>query len=215
MAGVLMLPDKKEALITGGVEAGIEALKLVPGVGILIESLRKYRESIEEQQQREFIQKILERLEYVERNLDWYKTEDGNRFARKVIATALNAEYVDKLDFIANLFVNGATLENSEAERFKYVEMVRLLSRPALQVLVKIVQILPEHKGISVRNLAAEIGWEPALVDACILELHAVGAISQKWFGDAENPERRTLNNTPVITEFTKSFAKIVSLPAS
>lgn len=206
--------DKKEALIAGSAEAGIEALKLVPGIGILIESVRKYRESIEEQQQREVVQKILERLKYVERNLDWYATEEGDRFVRKVIATALNAEYVDKLDFIANLFVNGASLENSEAELFKYVEMVRSLSRPALQVLVKIVQILPEHKGISVRNLASEIGWEPVLVDACILELHAVGAISQKWFGDAENPESRTLNNTPVITAFTKSFAKVVSLPA-
>ncbi|HEY9905988.1 MAG TPA: hypothetical protein V6D18_00100, partial [Thermosynechococcaceae cyanobacterium] len=150
----------------------------------------------------------------VERNLNWYKTEEGDRFARKVIATALNAEYVDKLDFIANLFVNGTTLGNGEAERFKYVEMVRLLSRPALQVLVKIVQILPEHKGISVCNLAAEIGWEPALVDACILELHAVGAISQKWFGDAENPESRTLNNAPVVTEFTRGFARAISFPA-
>jgi hypothetical protein len=209
-----MSADRKEALIAGGVEAGVEALKLVPGVGILIESVRKYRESIEEQQQGEFIQEILERLEYVECNLEWYATEEGERFTRKVIATALNAEYVDKLDFIANLFVNGANSGNGEAEQSKYIEMVRLLSRPALQVLVKIVQTLPEHKGISVRNLASEIGWEPALVDACILELHSIGAISQKWFGDAENPERRTLNNTPVITAFTKRFAEVVSLPA-
>jgi hypothetical protein len=210
-----MTLDKKKALITSGVEAGIETLKLLPGIGILVESVRKYRESIEEQQQREFVEKILERVKYVERNLDWYRTEEGDCFARKVIATALNAEYTDKLDFIANLFVNGATLENAEAERFKYVEMIRFLSRPALQVLVKIVEILPEHKGISVRNLAEEIGWEPAFIDACMLELHAVGAISQTWFGDAKNPQHRTLNNTPVITGFTKSFAKVVSLPAN
>ena len=106
-------------------------------------------------------------------------------------------------------------MRNGEAERFKYVEMVRLLSRPALQIVVKIVETLPAHKGISVRNLASDMGWEPALVDACLLELHAIGAISQKWFGDAENLERRTLNNTPVITAFTKSFAEVISFPAS
>jgi hypothetical protein len=214
---MLMSPDKKKALVTGSIEAGIEALKLFPGIGILIESVRQYRESIEEQQQREFIQKILDRLEYVERNLDWYKTEVGDCFARKVIATALNAEYADKLEFIANLFVNGATLENGEAERFKYVEMVRSLSRPALEVLVKIVQILPENSVVSARYLATEteIAWEPSFIDACILELHSVGAISQTKYEGNENQESRTLNNRPRITALTKSFAKGVSFPAS
>ncbi len=207
--------DKKKALLTGGVEAGIEALKLFPGIGILVESVRKYRESIEEQQQREFVQRILERLAYLEQNLDWYKTEVGDCFAKKVIATALNAEYTDKLDFIANLFVNGATLEIGEAERFKYVEMVRSLSRPALQVLVKIVHILPEHSVVSARYLASEIAWEPSFIDACILELHAIGAISQTKYEGDENQESRTLNNRPRITALTKSFAKVVSFPAS
>ena len=191
-----MSPDQKKALAAGG----IETLKLIPGIAILIESVRKYRQSIEEQQEKEFVQKLLERLKYIEQNLVCYRTEEGERFSKKLIA---------------NLFVNGPILEENDAQRLKYIEMVRLLSRPALQVLLKAVQLLPEHQGISVRGLATEIGWEPALVDACILELHAVGALPQKWFGDADNPERRTGNNTPVITGFTKSFAKVISFPAS
>lgn len=45
LTGLLVLLNKKknEALIAGVVEAGIEAAKLIPGLGIPIEGIRKYR----------------------------------------------------------------------------------------------------------------------------------------------------------------------------
>jgi hypothetical protein len=109
----------------------------VPVVSELIEGASAYKESIEEQQRAAFIEALVARVDRVQDEADkWYQSPEGETFVKKVVATALNAEYADKIDFLANALVNGPLLGSDDAMRLKLVEMIRQLSRPALQVLV-------------------------------------------------------------------------------
>src|SRR5262249_29502885 len=151
--------------------------------------------------------------EELKKNADWYKSDQGQKFVKKVVATALNAEYADKLKFLANALVNGPGLRGDDAMRAKFVEMIRQLSKSALEVLVaSLRRQIPSGTGqVMPGQLAGVLGWAPELVESCVKELFAFGVFSSttRWIKSGENYRQAQYfpEGTPAITAFTKSFS--------
>ncbi|KAA0238486.1 MAG: hypothetical protein EDM74_06705 [Armatimonadetes bacterium] len=206
----------KPAVKAGLAEAAIQLIELVPGLASLVEGIRAYHEHVEDQQRRAFVQQLANRVETLEQNRAWYSSSDGEVFIKKVVATALNAEYADKLDFLVNAFVNGPSLGNDNAKRMKFVEMIRQLSKPALEVLIASVRLRPRSDEVVLEELAAKLKWHSSLVDACIREIHSVGGFSPitKWETSRDGKDRvmaRFMDNQPGLSPLTREFAQFLT----
>jgi len=205
---------KMKALKKAGGEATIELAKIVPGVGSLIEGIRKYHESIEEDQRSALLDGLLDRIDFLEAQGQWYQTEDGREFVRKIVATCLNAEHSDKIDYLANALVNGPTVCTEQATRMKLVEVIRHASRPALDVLGASLNYRSGTGEVLPGEIAKRMGWKPEIVDACVRELYAVGAFSSvlRWSSEGHSAESFS-EGTPGVSEFTDLIGEFVADP--
>lgn len=211
-----MTSKKSKSLLLGAREAAIELVKqLIPFSGVFIESLRKYHESIQEQQREKFVEALSKRISELEQNADWYKSASGEDFVKKVIASALNAEYADKIDLLAQALVNGPTLGADDAKRSKFVEMIRQISKPAIDVLVASLEHPTSTGKVMAGELANALGWSPEMVDSCVRELYSLGAYSstKSWYRDGESYGKSEYfeEGIPVVTDLTRSFAEFVT----
>jgi hypothetical protein len=209
-----MALDKKKAVLAGVTGGALELAKVVPGLGALIESVRGYQENIENQQREAFVEVLSIRMDEMRDNAEWYKSPDGEEFVKKVVATALNAEYTDKIEYLANVLVNGPQLANDNARRQKFVEMVRQLSKPALDVLVASLKHRSGTGQVIAGDLARILGWHPSMVDACVQELYAVGAFSNvtAWYTQGEiHPMTSFQAGTAAVTDITQGLARFIS----
>lgn len=211
-----MAIDKKKALIAGATAGAIEVVKLIPFVGAPIEAVRSYHDSIEEQQREDFVVALSGRLDRLEQNKDWYLNPESEIFVKKTVATALNAEYADKLEFLVNAIVNGPSLGSDHARCLKFVEMIRHLSKPALEVMIAARTHRTGTGEVLAGTLADHLGWKPALVDACVREIHAFGGFSSvvTWLSSSEGtrPSQSFSGGQPAVTAFTDEFAEFISL---
>lgn len=207
-----------KALTAAAKESFIEAAKRVPGLAELIEGVRKYRDTIEEQQRVEFVALLSSRIKKLEDNSEWYKTETGEKFMRKVVATALNGEYSDKLEFLANSLVNGPSLGNDDATRLKFVDMIRSVSKPSLDALIAFMKHSAETSPVLAGNIAKVMNWTPELADACISELHSVGIYSSvsSWrldrYSDTYEVGTYLSDGRCTVTKLTAMFVDFISL---
>lgn len=207
--------DQKDAISAGLNEATIEAMKLIPGLNVLIAGVRKYEEQIENQQRRAFIEALSSRVSDIEEHFkdEWYTTSEAQEFVTKTAASALNAEYADKVEFFANMLLNATRQNLEQMERLKFLEMVRHLSKPALVVLAAVTELHlsrgsshspqvddPTSKGQIISNT----GFEPLLVAACIDELRSVGVLSSEGFAA----------QVAGFTSFTLKFVNFIKDPS-
>ena len=208
---------------TEGLKAGVKegvigvVKKLVPGVDILIDSVGKYHETIEQQQREEFVNLLAARIEKIENHSEWYTTEGGEKFVRKIVATALNAEHIDKLDFLANALSNGPTLGDDDALRLKYLDFIRSLSKPSLDALVGFAKYSSIGTEVKAGNVAKTMNWKPELADACIRELHSLGVYSSitSWrldrYTDRYEQGSYFSDRRCAPTELTEGFVQFIS----
>lgn len=207
----------RRALGKAGVEAGIQLLEEIPFVSSLIEGVRKYQEVIQDEQRHAFVEVLAARVGELEASArTWYSSPEGEVFVKKVVATALNAEYGDKLDFLVNAFVNGPSLRQDDAKRVKFVEMIRQLSKPSLELLVASVRLRPKSEEVVIEELASELKWHPSLVDACIREVQSLGGYSPitKWETGKDGNSRpiaQFMGGLPGISPITREFAAFIS----
>jgi hypothetical protein len=196
------------------VETVKELVTDIPVIGPLIEGIKAYHESIEEQQRESFIKEIADRLTALEANAAWYSSEEGQSFVKKVVASALNAEYADKLNYLANALVNGPILESNAAERLKFVEMIRHLSKPALDLLAVAVKNPAGREIVDGGEFAVALEWPPELADACVRELASAGALSSvsKWYKAEQvyRPQDHGMAQV-MLTDLTRRFAAFIS----
>lgn len=205
--------DKRRAAGAAVIEFAIQLADQVPLLSSIIEAARKYQENIDEQQFNAFLASLVKRVDELDKKANWFGSPEAQAFVKKIVATALNAEYSDKLEFLVNALLNGPSLGNDEARRIKFVELIRQASRPALEVLVASVRL--EHDGaILTDRIAADLRWHPELVEACVSELHSFGAYSHilKWqsSGNGYRAAASYMNRTPGIAPFTREFAKFI-----
>ncbi len=206
--------SQKEAVLSGVEEGVIEAIKLVPGFNILIGGIKKYEAHIENQQRELFLVALTNRIADIEQHFqnDWYKTPEAEEFVKKTVASALNAEYADKIDFFANMLINSKE-DLKQMERMKFLELVRQLSKPALVVL-DVATKLYKRRGTghspqmddptTKRYIITETGFEQLLVDACVSELLSLGVFSSEGF-------RPSVSG---YTSFTLKFFNFISDPS-
>jgi hypothetical protein len=210
-----MAIDKNKALAAGFKEGLIQLAEEIPGLSSFIEGIRSYHEYINEQQRLAFAEELNKRLTTLENKRLWYQTPDGEEFVKKVIATSLNAEYADKLEFLANALVNGPSLGTDQAKRLKFVEMIRQVSKPALEVLALALLNKSSTGEVFPGDIAAAMKWPPELVDACVRELHAFGAFSSvmDWFQDAGSfrPQTFFSGKEPATTALTEEFGRFIT----
>ena len=207
---------EKKALEAGIAEAGLETLKLIPIVGSVVEGMRKYHETLEDEQRTRFVLRLQGRVSSLERNSERYRTEAGQDYLRKTVATCLNAEQTDKLDYLVNSLCNGPTVEGGDALRLKLLEIVRQASRPALDVLAASLGNQLATGEVIPRYLAKDMGWDPALVDSCVKELAALGAYSEATAWSSTGGVASGFSKgTPGISPISKALGELIEEPGA
>ena len=216
------MTDQSKAIFSGLEESIIETVELVPGLGILLEGVRAYNESIEEQQRIQFTNEISKRLDELENTFKdtCYQTEEGEEVVKKIVASALNSEYNDKINYFANALFN-AHKDFKQLNRLKFVEMIRQLSKPALVILAKEHE-LHQERGESFspqvlqEQLIQETELPPHLVESCVKELSSVGVFSSTIeFYDDGSQSSYFRNGAVAYTEFTNQFIEFIKNPTS
>jgi hypothetical protein len=216
------MSDKSKAIVKGVSEGAIEAIKLLPGAGVLIEGIRSYHDSIEEAQRQSFIEGVVERLNVLEEAFtnEWYQTPNGEEVVKKIVATALNAEFTDKIDYFTNALFN-APAEISQLERLKFVELIRNLSKSSLLILAK-EEELQRNRGkyhspqVIQDQLIKSTGLNPYLVEASIRELSAQGVFSSvAEFKSSSEPKTIFSGSAVAFTDFSRKFIDFIKDPRS
>jgi len=210
-----------EALLAGGSKGLIEFAKIVPGLSVLVEGIRAYQENIEEQQKRDFIASLTERLKNLEAesiNAEWYQSEEGIEVTKKIIGSALNPEYADKVSYFANALINSSG-DYEQDERLKFIEILRHISKPALKILAKERGLhLERGRGYSPQVLVSELikntTLEPHLVEACVNELFSIGVFSHTVDFDKNGRQRSHFENgTAAYTKYTDKIINFLLDP--
>lgn len=210
----------KEALKAGVTEGIIEAVELVPGLGVLIKGVRAYHQYIEEKQKEDFLKLLVERLEVLEDAFsdEWYRSDEGITVTKKIIVTALNAEFADKTEYFVNALFN-ASFSDDQLERLKFIEMLRSLSKPALVILAA-ESYLQNKRGphyseqVLVAELVKETGFSPYLVESCVKELYSIGVFSSVTDYQKNGATSRSFEEgTAAFTKFTKKFIEFIRDP--
>ena len=195
-------------------EGVIETIKLIPGIAILIEPLRKYKETIEKNQIQEFLKLLNDKREYLENHTkrEWYSSDDGREFVRKLVATALNAEYTDKMIYFRNILINASSDDIDQIEKLKFVETTAHLSKAALIVLAASKEIHtvrgPRHSRqiddqTCIKEMIDITNFNKDLVLGCINELYSEGVFNSNRFS----------NGTAAYSELTERFVCFLSEP--
>jgi hypothetical protein len=204
-----------KAIKSAGIGAAAELAKKIPVLDCLIAGAERYYESIQHQQREEFVLVLADKLQKVTENAEWYQTREGQQFAKKVISSAMNAEYADKVEYFANALVNGPSLAPNDPHVLKFVELLRKLSKASLEVLAVLVKnarevILTGNPRVYPASLAVSMNWHPSLAEACIQELHSEGVLSLviEWSQDGQGYRKaRWTEDAPNVTQFTIKFA--------
>lgn len=125
---------------------------------------------------------------------EWLRSEEGQTFARKVFASALDAQLADKQQLFVNALING--IENKQLpyhEKLKFTDMIRHLSLPALMILSKIHQLYenrpeatgfhdlsPDSFSVNRMEVVQKLGnqYDPHLIESCLDEMRGYGVFS-------------------------------------
>ena len=212
---------EKQALKEAIKEASIELFKKIPGLSLLIEGARKYKEYAENEQKKELLILLEKRIIKLEKgfNEDLYNSNEAKIYLKKLISTALNPEYADKLEFFANMLIN-TKMDYSQMERLKYVEMVRQLSKPALVVLdaanrlYKPASSSEPPTSIVPNQIAEETGFNLTFINVLISELYELGVFNPyvvvpgKGIRNVSNRE-----GIAAYTEYSERFSDFIKNP--
>ncbi len=117
------------------------ALSIVPGLGQAIAGWDAYKRSAYDRNVLKVIEGLSERLEDIEGffQQDYFKTNEGQQFARKVFDSAFDIQLEDKQELFLNALINGTrNISLSELEKLKFIDILRHLSRASLMILSEI-----------------------------------------------------------------------------
>ena len=206
------------------------AASKIPGVGQAIAGYDAYKKSI-------FERNLISTLKYLEQKVDdfdsffsdeWFQSEDGQQFARKVFDSALDIQMEDKQELFVNTLINGIQNKDlSNLEKLKFVDILRNLSRASLMVLCDMHELYEERTKrpgrqssrsahIDRNKVAEELStkYEPYLVNSCICEMESQGLFSniQSWH---KNPKGQYTSGAYfsdglAYTDFTCRFVEFI-----
>jgi hypothetical protein len=203
----------------------------LPVLGQFLASWDKYKQN----HFNENVGNILDHLNAKIHDLDnffrneWLHSKDGQLFTKKVLDSALDSQLADKQELFINALING--IEDQEMayrEKLKFVDMLRHLSRPSLDVLAEMhrmfkdqvkrpgnndpVQRIPR---VEATRIAEQLGskFHPYLVTSSIHEMTSQGLFDNiaEWIKTSNGTYRSGAGfaNALAYTEFTYRFGEI------
>lgn len=181
------------------------ALSLIPGLGQAIAGWDAYKHSAFERNVGNIIDHLSQKIDNLEVffSAEFFETEEGQLFTRKVIDAALDAQLEDKQELFINALVNAPTSQSiGELQRLKFIDMLRHLSRAALMVLAEMhsmfrTQVRGPNRDpafspfphVDPTSIAEKLSdkYDPYLVISAISEMEAQGLFSRigEWRKDA------------------------------
>ncbi|MDD5130921.1 MAG: hypothetical protein PHS66_07755 [Candidatus Omnitrophica bacterium] len=214
------------AITSGSWEAVKSFAKRVPVWGDLVTGLEKYQDSVNEQTRAKLLKCLEDRVDHLTEELkDYFNKAEGQLFCMKIMETALNAEYIDKQEIFVNALLNGCKDNVSEDEKLRFIDLIRHLSRVALNVLSVIYEMYDKHlenktlsPQIIIRDVVTEVDrkfkYIPELTDSAIRELKNIGLFSSilNWqrFANRISEGRYVENDAFVYTIYTRKFIEFI-----
>lgn len=199
------IKEREKDLIEALIGIAKSSASQLPVLGQLIAGYDAYNRSSYDRNVKSLIKNLSEKVENIEvffQN-EFYKSEVGANFARKVINAALDDQLLDKQELFVNILINATHSQSiSELEKLKFVDMLRHLSRASLMVLADIHNLLiGQVRGpgrspdpISAYPLVAPDGiaeklshkYDPYLIVSAISEMESQGLFSRtgEWHKD-------------------------------
>ena len=188
----------------------MEFVKLMPGIGVFVESYRGYKDKLKEIYLEKFLNKLSEKLTEREDLFSdkFYKTDEGKQFSIRIFDIATECQYFEKIDFFINVLINRK--ENfSNSERLRFVELIKNISMPILIIFANIINNF-KNKGIripDILSISRELDMDPYLIDSCLHELKSQGIISENiGWGGPGNQKITIASGESGITAFTMKF---------
>ncbi len=204
--------------------------KRVPLWGDLVEGLEKCQDSIKEQTRIQMLGHLENRInnlndEFKNKLQEYFNTQEGQLFCIKIMETALNAEYMDKQEIFVNALFNASDRNVSEDEKLRFIDLIRHLSKVALNVLYAIYEkydkqlestiSLPQ---IIIRDVVTEthqkFQYSPELTDSAVRELRNIGLFSNVLYWNKSSSrisEGQYVNDTSFFyTLYTRRFIKFI-----
>ncbi len=132
------LTEREEDVLAGLSGSAKSALSLVPGLGQAISGWDAYKRSAFDRNVRKVIKHLSGKIDNFEAFFqdEYFQTEEGQQFARKVFDAAFDAQLEDKQQLFINALINGVTNKTiSDLEKLKFVDILRHLSKASLMVL--------------------------------------------------------------------------------
>ena len=221
--------DLKKALKA----AGKSALgKLIPGLSEAVAGYDAYKASSHDRN----VEKMLEHLamkvaEYeVFFTHEWFQTEEGEIFARKVVDAAIDVQSEEKQELFVNVLINGTESDLPIEEKTKFVDMLRQLSLASIQVLAEMHRMFEPQTirpgrdrdltgaapQIDATRIAEQLSekYEPYLVTSAIKELESHGLFSNihSWHKQGDAYKAGTGFQTAIAyTDYSARFAEFIS----
>ena len=223
-------PDEWSAAAKGALKT---LASRFPGLGEALGAYEEFERCRKEKTLAQFVEDVHDRLERAQPKLDgdWLGSEEGQVFVGKVIDAALDAQTADKRQLFANALLNGAIMNIPLATKTKFVDLLRSLSRLALDVLAELhsefrskvanhsesTVITPERVAEQLCSGSSEL--DPYAVISAIEELRSAGLFSYvtRWRrtadGAVSSSESYSAGNI-AYTEFTTRFVEFITDPA-
>jgi len=130
----------------------------------------------------------------------------------------LNSEYNDKIDYFANAFINSAQ-EFNQFQRLKFIEVLKIVSKPALIVLSKEYELqnqrtINDTGEVNLPALIKNLDMDPHLIESCVKELYNIGVFSSVIeYSESGNKKSYFQSGTSAYTEFTERFIEFIRDP--
>lgn len=172
---------------------------LAPVIGQAIAGYDAYHRSNYDRNIRRMIGCLSLRVDDIESFLsqDWFRSEDGEVFFRKVIDATLDVQLEEKQALFVNVLVNGARLDLMIEEKTKFVDMLRQISLSSIHILAELHSRFAENTRrpgmredpvaafpmVKANDIAEELsaeGYDPYVVISSIKELESIGC-SAMW----------------------------------
>jgi hypothetical protein len=222
--------------VAAGVVGTIKSVvSRVPLLGEMIAGWDAYPSARFERETQEFLKALDSALVRFGQKLDpsWFATLDGEKFARKVLDCAVDAQLADKKELFANALVNGAVNANaSPIEKLKFVDMLRQMSLASLMVLADIHSVLsPDVRGagreplsnkpyplVDPKRIAERLSpkYGPYLVESAMQEMQSQGLFSStgEWTRQKDGSSRpgRGFADALTYTDFTCRFVEFITV---
>ena len=203
----------------------------VPVLGEVITGHDAYKQSTHERLIQSFLAHLESRIGELESedSIQWLRSDDGQRFVRKVVDAALNVQNEEKQQLFANALVNASTSALKAEERTKFIDMLRQLSLASIRVLAEMYKLyepnatrpgrenqLSAAPQIDDVKIAETLGYlyEPYVVISCVKELESIGLFSNihSWnkVGDKYTSGPGFMDKL-AFTDFTARFCEFIT----